>query len=132
MNQPRIREILSRIENVTVAVYGDFCLDAYWMLDPRGSEVSEETGLRARAVAKQTYSLGGASNVVANMAALKPKSIRVIGVVGDDLFGRELRRQLDRLGVDATHLIVQEENFDTVAFGKPYAEGTEERRVDFG
>ena len=29
MNQQRIREILAQIEKVTVAVYGDFCLDAY-------------------------------------------------------------------------------------------------------
>jgi rfaE bifunctional protein kinase chain/domain len=132
MEQQRIGEILAKIENVTVAVCGDFCLDAYWMLDPRGSEVSEETGLRARAVARQSYSLGGAANVVANLAALKPKAIRAIGVVGDDLFGRELRRQLDTLGVDATHLIVQREDFDTVAFGKPYIEETEEPRMDFG
>ena len=76
MNQQRIREILAKIENVTVAVYGDFCLDAYWMLDPRGSEVSEETGLHARAVARHYYSLGGASNVVANLAALKPRRSR--------------------------------------------------------
>jgi len=61
MNQQRIQEILARIEQVTVAVYGDFCIDAYWMLDPKGSEVSEETGLHARAVARHYYSLGGAS-----------------------------------------------------------------------
>ncbi len=132
MNQPRIREILAKIENVTVAVYGDFCLDAYWMLDPRGSEVSEETGLHARAVARHYYSLGGASNVVANLAALKPKAIQVIGVVGNDLFGRELRRQFDELGIDTTHLVIQHENFDTVAFGKPYLEEVEEPRIDFG
>jgi rfaE bifunctional protein kinase chain/domain len=132
MNQQRIREILARISNVTVAVYGDFCLDAYWMLDPRGSEVSEETGLHARAVARHYYSLGGASNVVANLAALKPKAIQVIGVVGDDIFGRELRRQFGELGIDTTHLVIQRENFDTVAFGKPYREGVEEPRIDFG
>ena len=132
MNQQRIREILAKIENVTVAVYGDFCIDAYWILDPRGSEVSEETGLHARAVAKHYYSLGGASNVVANLAALKPKAIRVIGVVGNDIFGRELRRQFDELGVDTTELIIQHENFDTVTFGKPYIEEIEEPRIDFG
>jgi rfaE bifunctional protein kinase chain/domain len=132
MNQQRIREILAKIGDVTVAVYGDFCLDAYWMLDPKGSEVSEETGLRARAVARHYYSLGGASNVVANLAALKPKKIRVIGVIGDDIFGRELRRQFEQLGVDTAHLVVQRENFDTVAFGKPYLEETEEPRIDFG
>ncbi len=132
MNQQRIREILAKIENVTVAVYGDFCLDAYWMLDPKGSEVSEETGLHARAVARHYYSLGGASNVVANLAALEPKKILVIGVIGDDIFGRELRRQFDQLGVDTTHLVVQRESFDTVTFGKPYLEETEEPRIDFG
>jgi rfaE bifunctional protein kinase chain/domain len=132
MNQQRIREILAKIGNVTVAVYGDFCLDAYWILDPRGSEVSEETGLHARAVARHYYSLGGASNVVANLAALRPKAIRVIGVVGNDIFGRELRRQFDELGIDATHLVIQHENFDTVTFGKPYIEEVEEPRIDFG
>jgi rfaE bifunctional protein kinase chain/domain len=132
MNQQRIQEILARIEQVTVAVYGDFCIDAYWMLDPKGSEVSEETGLHARAVAKHYYSLGGASNVVANLAALKPKAIQVIGAVGDDIFGRELRRQFNALHVDTTHLVIQQENFDTVAFGKPYLDGREEPRIDFG
>jgi bifunctional ADP-heptose synthase (sugar kinase/adenylyltransferase) len=132
MDQQRIQEILARIEQVTVAVYGDFCIDAYWMLDPKGSEVSEETGLYARAVAKHYYSLGGASNVVANLAALKPKAIRVIGVVGDDIFGRELHRQFDKLGVDTTHLVIQPEDFDTVTFGKPYLDGREEPRIDFG
>lgn len=132
MNQQRIRAILAKIENVTVAVYGDFCLDAYWMLDPKGSEVSEETGLHARAVARHYYSLGGASNVVANLAALQPRKIQVVGVIGDDIFGRELRRQFDALGVDTTHLVVQRENFDTVAFGKPYLQEVEEPRIDFG
>jgi len=132
MKESRIREILAQIENVTVAVYGDFCLDAYWILDPQGSEVSVETGLQARAVHKHYYSLGGASNVVANLAALKPKAIQVVGAVGDDIFGRELRRQLDEFGVDTTRLVIQRENFDTVTFAKPYLEGREEARVDFG
>ncbi|UCG57909.1 MAG: hypothetical protein JSU70_00095 [Phycisphaerales bacterium] len=132
MKQVRIKEILAQIKNVKIAVYGDFCLDAYWLLDPRGSEVSVETGLQARAVGKHYYSLGGASNVVANIAALEPQAIRVIGVVGDDIFARELTRQLHELGVDTTCLVAQKENFDTVTFGKPYLEGNEKPRIDFG
>jgi rfaE bifunctional protein kinase chain/domain len=132
MNEQRIREILERIRNVTVAVYGDFCLDAYWILDPKGSEVSVETGLQAHAVARHYYSLGGASNVVANLAALEPRAIQVIGAVGDDLYGRELRRQLDALGVDTTSLVIQRENYDTVTFAKPYLEDREQPRMDFG
>jgi len=132
MKEERIKEILARIEDVKVAVYGDFCLDAYWLLDPRGSEVSVETGLQAKAIGKHYYSLGGASNIVANLAALSPAAIQVIGVIGDDIFGRELTRQLHELGVDTTYLIVQKENFDTVTFGKPYLEGNEQPRIDFG
>lgn len=132
MNEPRIREILERIKQVSVAVYGDFCLDAYWMLDPKGSEVSVETGLQAQAVARHYYTLGGASNVVANLAALAPRTIAVIGAVGDDIFGRELRRQLHHLGVDTTRLVVQSESFDTVTFAKPYLDDKEQARVDFG
>jgi rfaE bifunctional protein kinase chain/domain len=132
MKEQRISEILARIKNVKVAVYGDFCIDAYWLLDPAGSEVSVETSLQAQAVARHYYSLGGASNVVANIAALEPASIQVIGVIGDDIFGRELVRQLKDLGVDTSYLVVQKENFDTVAFGKPYLEGKELPRMDFG
>ena len=132
MKEERIKEIIARIKKVKIAVYGDFCLDAYWLLDPRGSEVSVETGLQAGAVGKHYYSLGGASNVVANLAALEPATIQVIGVIGDDIFGRELTRQLHELGVDTTYLVVQKENFDTVTFGKPYLEGNEQPRIDFG
>jgi len=132
MKEQRISEVLASIKNVKVAVYGDFCVDAYWLLDPRGSEVSLETGLQAQAVAKHYYSLGGASNVVANLAALKPASIHVIGVIGDDIFGRELSRQFKELGIDKTCLIVQKNSFDTVTFGKPYLESNELPRMDFG
>jgi len=132
MKEHRIKEILARIKNVKIAVYGDFCIDAYWLLDPRGSEVSLETGLQAQAVARHYYSLGGASNIVANLAALEPASIKIIGVVGDDIFARELTRQFEKLGVDTTYLIVQKDNFDTVTFGKPYLEGKELPRMDFG
>jgi rfaE bifunctional protein kinase chain/domain len=132
MKEERIGEILVQIRKVKLAVYGDFCLDAYWLLDARGSEISVETGLAARAVGKHYYSLGGASNIVANLAALEPAEIQVIGAIGDDIFGRELVRQLDGLGVDTTRLVIQKESFDTVTFGKPYLEGNEQPRIDFG
>lgn len=132
MKIDRVKEILQKIKDVKIAVYGDFCIDAYWLLDPRGSEVSVETGLQAQAVAKHYYSLGGASNIVANLAALEPATIQVIGAAGDDIFARELRRQLHEVGVDTTYLIIQKENFNTVTFGKRYLEGNEQPRIDFG
>ena len=128
----RVEQILTTIRNVRVAVYGDFCLDAYWMLDPRGGEISEETGRRAQAVREAYYTLGGASNVVANLAALQPAEIRTISAIGDDMFGRELLRQLHQLGVKTEAMVYQQNDFDTPVFGKRYLKDEEQPRIDFG
>lgn len=132
MTQTRIHEILEKISKVKIAVYGDFCLDAYWQMDPDGSELSVETGLKAEAVSRHTYSPGGAGNIVANLAALKPGTIKVIGVVGDDIYGRELSGQLNILGADVASLIVQNEAFDTYTYTKKYYGDKEDPRIDFG
>jgi len=125
-------DILKKIQDVKILLYGDFCLDAYWVLDPRGSEISVETGLRALAAGNQKYSLGGASNVAANVAALKPKQIKIAGVAGNDIFGREMIAQLNAAGVDTSGLVIQKENFETYVFGKMILEGAEQPRIDFG
>jgi sugar/nucleoside kinase (ribokinase family)/phosphoglycolate phosphatase-like HAD superfamily hydrolase len=127
-----IKNLLEKIKKVRIAVYGDFCLDAYWILDPRGSEVSLETGLQANAVGKQNYSLGGASNIVANLTALEPAAIKIFGVAGADIFAREMIQQLQSLGVDTTGLIIQKDEFDTYTFCKHYLESEEQPRYDFG
>ncbi len=132
MNEEKIRRIIRDIRQVKIAVYGDFCLDAYWIMDPRGSEVSVETGLKAEAVRRHYYTPGGASNVVANIAALQPKYIKIIGVVGDDIFGRDLTAQLSRLATDTSGLYVQQSKFDTYTFTKKYSDEEEEPRIDFG
>ena len=95
-----IELLLSKIHQLKIAIYGDYCLDAYWILDPRKSEISLETDFQAEAISKQSYSLGGTSNVVANLTALKPAKIKLFGVVGDDIFGREMVSQLKDLNVD--------------------------------
>ncbi|MBA7575813.1 Bifunctional protein HldE [subsurface metagenome] len=132
MKKERIKEILKKINSVKIAVYGDFCLDVYWLMDPDGSEVSVETGLKAEAVAEHIYSPGGAGNIVANIAALKPAAIKVIGVVGNDIHGRELSSQLQALSADTSSLTIQDENFDTYTYTKKYYGEKEDPRIDFG
>jgi rfaE bifunctional protein kinase chain/domain len=124
--------ILEKIADVKILLYGDFCLDAYWLLDPRGSETSVETGLKALAAGNQKYSLGGASNVAANLAALQPKQIKITGAAGDDIFGREMISQLKRIGIDTSGLVIQREDFETYVFCKLILEGNEQPRIDFG
>jgi rfaE bifunctional protein kinase chain/domain len=132
MSEQQISTILDKITSVKIAVYGDFCLDSYWIMDPRGSEVSIETGLAAQAVETQYYTPGGAANVVANLSSLKPASIKVIGAVGDDMHGRELNAQLAALGADTSALFIQKEGFSTYSYLKRHVDGKEEARIDFG
>lgn len=132
MDEKRIIEIAEKFKNVKVAIFGNHCIDAYWFLDPGFSEVSVETGLAGQAVKSQYYNPGGASNVVANLAALNPRAITAIGVIGNDIFGREILRQFKELGINTGYIVIQKNEYDTVAFGKRYLGGKEKNRIDFG
>jgi rfaE bifunctional protein kinase chain/domain len=132
MGPELVKEILLKIRNARIAVYGDFCLDAYLIMDPEGSEISIETGIKAEAVQKHYYSPGGASNITANLADLNPAGIFSIGVLGNDIYARELKLQLDAKGITTSQLISQEKEFDTYVFVKRIMKGEEGSRIDFG
>lgn len=70
MTRKELDALLHDISRARIGVIGDFCLDAYWDLDPALSEVSIETGLATQAVRRQRYSLGGAGNVANNLVAM--------------------------------------------------------------
>jgi rfaE bifunctional protein kinase chain/domain len=132
VDEARIIELLGAVGEQSVGVIGDFCLDAYWRMDTGCQERSVETGKRVHRVLGQQYSLGGAGNVVANLSALETGRIMTFGVIGDDLFGREMLRQLTAQGADCTGMCLQQADWDTTVYAKPY-DGDEERsRFDFG
>jgi rfaE bifunctional protein kinase chain/domain len=132
MANEKLEALLRDIRRVRVAVIGDFCLDAYWTLDASLSEISIETGLATRPVRSQRYSLGGAGNVVNNLVALGVSAVRAIGVLGDDPFGREMRKIMEAAGVDTRSLLVQEKDWDTPVYIKPVEGESEQGRIDFG
>ena len=125
-------DLLTRIADTRIAVLGDYCLDIYWFIDPSRSERSLETGLMTQPVREQRYTLGGAGNVVGNLAAIGCRRISVFGVVGNDPWGREMRRLLDAAGVDTQHLMTQDEEWATLAYDKPHVDKQECPRLDFG
>ncbi len=124
--------LLERLRAARIGVIGDFCLDAYLLLDPAGSEISIETGLPTLAVREQRYSLGGAGNVAANLRALGTGSVRAFGVAGDDPFGWQMLRLLEREKIDVRGLLLQREAWQTPTYTKPYEGGQEARRIDYG
>jgi len=132
MKKEKLQKILKDISNVKIAVVGDFCLDAYWFIDEAMSEISVETNLATRPVSKQRYSLGGAGNVANNLAAMKIGDIRAIGVLGTDPFGAEMIRIMKENGINPSNLLIQEQDWSTHTYAKPYTGDNELNRIDFG
>lgn len=132
LKREEIAAILDNLSRASVAVLGDFCLDVYWTIDREASELSVETGLSTEPVRQQRYSPGGAGNVVANLMALGVHRIYPVGVLGEDPFGRELRRLLESPHVDPCGLISQKEGWATHTYLKPYLDSRELNRIDLG
>ena len=132
MEKRRLRQLLDGIQQARVAVIGDYCLDAYWIIDPSLARVSHETGKNTHPVREQAYSLGGAGNIVSNLAALGAGRIHAMGVVCRDLFGWEMSRLLGSTGADTVGMIEQQGEWSTPVYGKPHVEGAEQERIDFG
>jgi rfaE bifunctional protein kinase chain/domain len=131
MNRADLEIIFEEFGKCHIGVIGDYCLDAYWTLDVGEREHSVETGKPTHAVMGQRYSLGGAANIVANLAALEVGSVHAFSVIGDDLFGRELLSQLDQLGVERSG-IVQDADWQTAVYCKRYHGAEELERIDIG
>ena len=127
-----LESVLSRVSQAKVTVFGDFCLDAYWLMDPGEDEKSVETGLPVRRVRRQRYNLGGAGNVVANLIDLGIQRVRAVGVVGADPFGVELLRLLNERGTDTSGMVVLGPEWQTTMYAKPYSAKVEGNRLDFG
>jgi len=130
--QEYLRSLLLKFKEIRIGVLGDFCLDVYWLTDLSASEPSLETGLPTRPVAEQRYELGGAGNVLNNIAAIGCGGLEPFGVIGPDPLGREMSRLLADLNVRSDGLLLENNNWATMAYVKPYERDEETSRLDFG
>jgi len=128
----KLSDILEGFGRLRIGVVGDFCIDAYWLLDRTHDERSLETGKPTNAICEQSYGLGGAGNVVSNLAAVGVGEVSAFGVIGDDIFGREMLELLRRLGVKSAGMLVQPKDWATAVYAKPYIDLEEQERFDFG
>lgn len=130
----KIISALSRTNEITVAVIGDFCLDKYLYIDPKNDEPSVETGLTAYQVDHKATAAGVGGTITNNLRALGVNTV-CIGIVGDDGEGYELIKALEKVGADHSHM-VRTDTLCTCTYTKPMrleADGTytEMNRLDF-
>jgi len=94
--------IPDNFQNTTVAVIGDVMLDRYWWGSV--SRISPEAPVPVVKIERMTLAAGGAANVAANIAAYGANCI-LVGVVGDDDAGVQIRQVLEGSGVSDSHLV---------------------------
>jgi len=118
VNAERFDEVTLRYAGLRVVLVGDIALDRYLEIDPALAETSLETGLPVRNVVRVRPQPGAGGNVLANLAALGPKTLAAVGLCGDDGEGAELRHALDEMGVDLTHFLARPDRM-TFTYTKP-------------
>ena len=117
MDEQQLSVILQGFERANVLVVGDFFLDKYLIIERALGEVSLETGLDAYQVVEVDCSPGAAGTVTSNLRALGV-GVTVLGVIGDDGEGYELKRGLAQRGVNIEPLIECLDRF-TPTYTKP-------------
>src|ERR1700688_1049002 len=96
--------MFSRFNPVRVLVIGDFMLDTY--TTGKVKRISPEAPVSVLHVQKEESRPGGAGNVVLNLIALGAK-VTVLGRVGYDFAGEQLRSALEDVGVEIDGIVMQ-------------------------
>ena len=98
----RLHPWVERMRGVRAVVWGDFVLDEYWRCLTR--RVSREAPVLVLDWQSRSAQGGGAANAALNLASLGAR-VSVVGWIGADEAGAELRRLLERSGVDTAGLL---------------------------
>lgn len=102
MEKNRLEQILDCFGKVKVAVVGDMMLDDY--IIGTVDRISPEAPVPVVSVKKERFVLGGAANVVNNLATLGAKTL-CFGVIGDDSDGDRLLNVFREKNIDVTGVI---------------------------
>ena len=98
-------EILEGASSVRALVIGDICLDRWCKYDPALAEPSRETGIPRCAVTETVCTPGAGGTVASNLKSLGAGRVSVIGAIGRDGAGRDLREALDRASIESNLLL---------------------------
>ena len=108
MNNGNIIKNLKRVEDLTIVVIGDFCLDKYMYSDPLQDDISVESGMSAWQIYDKKMAAGVAGTITNNLRALGAK-VKCVGFAGNDGEGFEMKKELLKVGADISHMITTDE-----------------------
>ena len=107
----RLAALVERFAGRRVVVIGDLCLDEY--IVGRAHRLSREAPVPVLQWERRFSLPGAAANPALNIAGLGGEAI-MVGLVGDDEAGAELRRRLSERGIDVDGVLVDPGRTTTV------------------
>lgn len=136
LSKEQVKKICAGIKNARIGIIGDFCVDIYWHADMRKSELSRETPHYPLPIVGERVYLGAGGNVAANLAALAPKELFAVSLIGGDWRGMLMEDIFEKSGMNRDFVIKAPDRF-TNAYCKPMRKGIseleyEDPRLDFG
>jgi len=107
----KLDQVIEGFSKTNILVFGDVMMDRFiW---GNVSRISPEAPVPVVKVERETFLLGGAANVVHNIHALGGNG-SLCGVVGDDEMGRQIIRDLKKIGIGTQGLFVDPDRQTTV------------------
>lgn len=126
MDLKRLRQILDRASSRRILVIGDLMLDEFiW---GKVGRISPEAPVPVVEVTRESYFPGGAANVARNLREFVDR-ISVIGLIGKDRSGQQLRELLAKCKIDVSD-IIEEDKFSTIVKTRIIARHQQVVRVD--
>lgn len=126
MNTQRLREILTRAKTKRILVIGDLMLDEFvW---GKVGRISPEAPVPVVEVTGESFYPGGAANVARNLREFVD-DVSVIGLIGSDRGGRQLRDLWARQKINIAD-VLEEAEFSTIVKTRIIARHQQIVRVD--
>jgi rfaE bifunctional protein kinase chain/domain len=126
MDLNRLDQILDRAASRRITVVGDLMLDEFvW---GKVGRISPEAPVPVVEVTGESFYPGGAANVARNLREFVNR-VAVIGMIGNDRSGRQLRKLLAARDID-TSSVIEDESFCTIVKTRIIALHQQVVRVD--
>jgi D-glycero-beta-D-manno-heptose-7-phosphate kinase len=126
MDIPRIEQLLRQFKTKRILVIGDLMLDEFiW---GKVSRISPEAPVPVVEVERESYFPGGAANVARNLREFS-ENVRVMGLIGADRFGEQLKSILHEEGIQLD-CVLQDASFSTILKTRIIAKHQQVVRVD--
>lgn len=128
ISQARAHELIDRFSSRRITVVGDVMLDRF--LIGRVSRMSPEAPVPVVVFDHEEFRLGGAANVANNLRELGG-AVDLIGVIGHDESGVQLKNELAAKGIHSTGLITDLERRTTTKMRVVTTRNQQVSRIDF-